>query len=273
MDPGLVPARRPLRDRLHARWRKSIFNPYHFEGRLLRARIAEVAPRLKGRLLDVGCGERPYRALFPGVTRYVGIEHLAACVNVDQRLSQSVKHVVSLIDAFAEGEHLPFRDESFDCCAAFEVLEHVPDPTHVVEEMHRVVKPGGMLLVTVPFVIELHQTPYDYRRFTTFGIRRLLEDRGFRVEALLARGNLAMVAGKVLAHWIYRLGGKTVKRDGAIKLRPWAAPLVLSMAAVVQLVFRGISRFSGDEGLCLGYVALARRVDRAARADSAPLDR
>lgn len=251
--------KRPFRDRLHARWRRSILNPYYLENRRLKERLAEVGGELRGRLLDVGCGERPHQDLFPNVERYIGIEHLGAVINVEASLEKSVAHVAGIIDAFAEGEHLPFRGESFDSCVAVEVLEHVPDPNPVVAEMFRVLRPGAPVVVTVPFAMELHQTPYDFRRFTVFGIRRLLEDHGFRVERILARGNFPAVAGRMMAHWLYRLGAKYTKRDGAVRMHRWAIPLVLPLCAFTLIVFDLISRMSRDETLCLGYVVLARK--------------
>ena len=249
---------RPLRDRIHAAWRRSILNPYHFDNKLLKGRIGELGGSLTGRMLDVGCGERPHAALFPNIDRYFGIEHLGAVINVEQSLAASVAHVRHIIDAFAEGERLPFRERSFDSCIAIEVLEHVPDPTLVVAEMRRVVKPGGAVMVTVPFVGELHQTPYDFRRFTIFGIEGLLRDHGFEIERTLARGNFTAVTGRVLAHWLYRLGAKFIKRDGAVRMHKWAIPLVLPLCALTLLVFNLLSRFSKDETLCLGYAVLAR---------------
>lgn len=258
-NPATPHPRPPLRKRLHALWRHSIFNPYRLDGLLLRGRIAELGPSLSGLMLDVGCGERPYAPLLPNVRRYVGIEHLAATINVEQRFAVSIASLNGIVDAFAGGEALPFRAASFDSLLCTEVLEHVPDPETVAAELARVLKPGGRALITVPFVGELHQTPYDFRRFTVFGIQSLLERHGFEVERLLARGNFAATAGRVLAHAIYRLGGKRVKRDGAVQLHLWAMPIVLPLCALVTLVFGFCARFTGDESLCLGYAVLARR--------------
>lgn len=254
---------RPLRDRLHALWRRSPMNPYRMDHRLLRASVVEFAPALSGRMLDVGCGERPYADCFPAITRYVGIEHLGAVTNVNARLSDSVAHVAQLVDAFADGSALPFRDASFDSILATEVLEHVPDADLVAREMARVLRDEGKALVTVPFVGELHQTPYDFRRFTRFGIARVLEDAGFEVLELRSRGNFLMTAGRCLAHAIYRLGGKYVKADGAVRMHRALIPIVLPIAALVLGIFGFLGRFSSDDSLCLGYAVLARKKTRS----------
>jgi len=236
-----------------------VFNPYYLDMKLLRDGIVGFAPRIEGRLLDVGCGERPYQPLFTNVTRYVGVEHLGAVQNIEPSLEHSVGHVAHLIDTFGEGENLPFRDGTFDSALCVEVLEHVPDPSRVVAEIRRVLKIGGALLVTVPFVGELHQIPFDFRRFTRFGLVSLLESNGFEVTELVTRGNFAVTAGRVLAHSIYRLGARELKNDGSIALSRLAMPLVLPLCALVQVVFGFFGRFSRDESLCLGYVAVARR--------------
>lgn len=251
-----------LKQRLHSMWRRSLLNPYRMDHILLRDSVAALAPALSGRMLDVGCGERPYASLFPGIVRYFGVEHLAAVVNVDQRLAKSVGHVAHLVDAFADGSALPFRDASFDSILATEVLEHVPDTDLVVREMARVLRDDGKVLVTVPFVGELHQTPYDFRRFTRFGIARVLEDAGFEVLELRSRGNFLMTAGRCLAHAIYRLGGKYVKADGAVRMHRFMIPIVLPLAALVLAIFGFLGRFSKDDSLCLGYAVLARRKPR-----------
>lgn len=216
-------------------------------------------------MLDVGCGERPYAKAFPNVSRYFGVEHLGAVINLDSGLATSVAHVRSLIDAFAEGERLPFLDRSFQSVIATEVLEHVMNPERVVAEMSRVIQDGGLLLVSVPFVIELHQVPYDFRRYTVFGLRQLLEGADFEVIELVTRGNFVTTAGRVMAHAIYRLGAQRVKSDGAVKLRPWLIPIVLPLVAVVQALANLFGRFTSDDSLCMGYVALARRRPRTAR--------
>lgn len=258
LRPVLSPAKPPIRARVHARWRRSFLNPYFIDLKLLRGRITELKDEMRGRLLDVGCGERPYQAMFD-VERYVGIEHLGAVINVSSRLEDYVGHVAHLVDSFADGERLPFRDEVFDSALCIEVLEHVRAPEMVAEEMFRVLRPGGAALIAVPFVGELHQTPFDYRRYTTFGIRLLLEDAGFQVEQVLARGNFLATAGRVLAHAIYRLGAKRLNNDGSVTMRKWAMPLVLPLCGLTLSLFGLAAKFSKDETLCLGYVVLARK--------------
>jgi len=83
------------------------------------------------------------------------------------------------VDVVASADALPLPDGSFDLVLTTQVLEHVADPSGVLAETARVLRPGGALHLTVPLVWEMHELPYDYRRFTTVGLQALLEDAGF----------------------------------------------------------------------------------------------
>lgn len=245
--------------RVRGLWKKSVFNPFHLDRVVLRQSLGEFSTALQGRVLDVGCGDKPYRTLFPGAAHYVGIEHPAAVVHQDERAGRTFRHLVGIIDAFSDAAEIPFRDASFDACLCTEVLEHVPDPDRVLREIQRVLRPGGVLLVTVPFVGELHETPFDFRRFTSFGLRQSLERAGFAIERLRSRGNFPVTAAQVVSHALYRLGAREVQRDGAVHIHPLAAVVVLPLCAAVQTAARPFLRLSRDDALCLGYAALARK--------------
>jgi SAM-dependent methyltransferase len=124
-----------------------------------------------GRILDVGCGTRPYEGLFASWD-YVGID-----VEESGRAGE-LKHV----DRYFDGRSIPFEDGSFDAVMCTEVLEHCVDPVALTAEMHRVLRPGGGAVITVPFMWGEHEIPYDFRRYSINGISQLLEAAGFVVE-------------------------------------------------------------------------------------------
>lgn len=144
-------------------------NPFYHARRGLYCAIAEMAPRLEGRLLDVGCGRKPYQRLFR-VSDYVGLE-----------LDTPENRVSKQADYYYDGETFPFCDESFDGVICNQVLEHVFTPERFLAEIRRVLKPGGKLLLTVPFVWDEHEQPWDYARYSSFGLKHLLENNGFVV--------------------------------------------------------------------------------------------
>ena len=91
------------------------------------------------------------------------------------------------VDLFCDGHDLPFQDSVFDAVVTTAVLEHVLYPERVVEEIHRVLKTGGLLYSEIPFMQQVHEGAYDFTRYTLSGHRRLLN--GFeQIEAGMVAG-------------------------------------------------------------------------------------
>ena len=122
------------------------------------------------KVLDVGCGERIYEHIFPG-SEYIGID-----VEVSGRSPEYKKP-----DKYFNGFDIPFPDKTFDVILCTEVIEHCSSPEKLVKEIYRVLKPNGELLLTVPFIWGEHEAPYDFRRYTSWGVQRLLKDTGFKI--------------------------------------------------------------------------------------------
>ena len=139
-------------------WLGVVINPFYFSLIELSRAMTELAPRLQHRLLDVGCGTKPYRELF-NVDSYIGLD-------IDAEVSRKR----GVADYFYDGTSFPFPDASFDSLLCNQVLEHVFNPDEFVQEMNRVLKPDGKLLLTVPFVWDEHEQPYDYARYSSFGL-------------------------------------------------------------------------------------------------------
>jgi SAM-dependent methyltransferase len=150
-------------------WLGIFVNPFYFARVGLRDAMAEFSPRLSGQLIDVGCGSKPYRSLFT-VDAYIGLD-------IDSEISRQR----GIADQLYDGNAFPFPDGSFDSALCSQVLEHVFNPNDFLAEIARVLKPGGKLLLTVPFVWDEHEQPYDYARYSSFGLRALLEKQGFKV--------------------------------------------------------------------------------------------
>jgi SAM-dependent methyltransferase len=121
-------------------------------------------------VLDVGCGLRPYEDLFEHCT-YIGID-----VDASGRTEREKR-----ADRLFDGVQIPYEDARFDAVFCTQVLEHALEPEALLRDIHRVLRVGGRLLVTVPFMWGEHEPPFDFRRFSSFGIRRVIEAAGFRV--------------------------------------------------------------------------------------------
>ena len=102
----------------------------------------------------------------------------------------------SRLDAFADLESLPFKDSSFDRILCIVVLEHSSEPGRVIEEFGRVLAAGGTVHLVVPQMWEEHQRPHDYFRFTSNGIRYLMERAGFRVSRIEPVGGFFWMLGR-----------------------------------------------------------------------------
>ena len=263
---SVLSKRRSWMQRLHAWQRRTPLNPYWLDMRHLNAAVEHLAPRARGRMLDVGVGERPYGELFSRhVDRYYGLEYPPVVFgNLNPDLWDYIHVVHGIIDVFGDGQELPVATASCDTVLSLEVLEHVPFPERCVAEMARVLRPGGRLLLTVPFTAPLHQLPYDFRRFTPRGLEELLARHGLEAEEIRPRGNVASAAGSTLSQYLLRhWAAKARKHDGSIVMSKWRGLLTLPFIALTQGFFALMERFAKDDALCLGYTVVARKVEEA----------
>jgi SAM-dependent methyltransferase len=121
--------------------------------------------RLEGRVLDVGGGRRArYRKLLPQDLDYES-------VNIDPQIEPTY--------LVGPGERFPIADASYDICLSLNTLEHVYDARFLLDEMHRVLAPGGAAYLTVPFIFRIHGHPDDYFRGTPSWWRESLLRSGF----------------------------------------------------------------------------------------------
>ena len=123
-------------------------------------------------VLDAGAGRAPYRALFAHA-RYETADFLAV---------KGKKYVQP--DYVCDLAQIPVADARFDHVLLTQVLEHIPEPSVVLRELHRVLKPAGTLWLTAPLFYAEHEKPYDFFRYTRFGMRHLLDGAGFEVEEI-----------------------------------------------------------------------------------------
>ena len=198
-------------------------------------------PFASGSLLDYGCGGKPYEALFSsGITNYTAADVAVAAGS----------HVDILIEP---NRQLPITDGAFDTVLSTQTLEHVPDPSFYLAEAARVLKPGGRLILTAPMFWRHYESPYDFTRFTKYGIQNLLNEAGFHIVKLDACGGI--VAGIAQAV----LDGMADKG----KIYPSFNRLVNRFAGWLDRKYR-------DEDLAILWMALAEKVDTSSRKFSLP---
>jgi SAM-dependent methyltransferase len=157
--------------------------------------VRKHASRLNGRVLDIGCGIKPYREIIGKYcTEYIGLDHPATL------------HGLREVEVVGDALGLPFGGESFDSVVSFQVMEHVREPQLFLSEAYRVMKRGGTALLTTPFMWGEHEQPHDYYRYTRYGLRYLVEKAGFEVIAIEPGTGYWSTAALRFNYWLNRFG-------------------------------------------------------------------
>lgn len=222
-------------------WLGIIVNPFYLARAGLRDGMVEFAPKCTGSLLDVGCGSKPYRSLFD-VESYVGLD-------IDSEGTRKR----GIADHLYDGSTFPFSDASFDSALCNQVLEHVFNPDKFIGEIARVLKRGGKLLLTVPFVWDEHEQPYDYARYSSFGLQALLEKQGFRILQHKKLGADASIIFQLTNAYFYKI---TQRLPGVLNLL--FIIFVMSWINLMGILFRRLLPDNPD--LFLDHVVLAEKV-------------
>jgi SAM-dependent methyltransferase len=217
--------------------------------------VQSLARGMAGDVLDVGCGSQPFRHLLSDKCRYRGIDSAQAQVDFGPRFPDTT---------YFDGDQWPVGNESVDYVLSTETMEHVVDSAAFLSEAHRCLRPGGQIILTIPFAARWHFIPHDYWRFTPSALEWLLTRAGFRDASVHARGNAVTVAAyKVMTVILTASLGRETPGSSlsagrliARLLGIIAFPLVPLMAVVGQFSLLGEG---GDD--CLGYTVIARRPD------------
>ncbi len=198
----------------------------------------------RGTLLEVGCGDQPYRSLVPAECRYVGIDQGGM---KDEFGMGSNKEII-----LYSGAVFPCSDDAFDSLFHTEVLEHVFNYREFLLECRRVLKPEGEMMFTVPFQARFHFAPHDYFRYTPSALQAVLKDAGFKEIQIAPRGtDITVAAYKAVAvffRWAY--GGL-----GSKLLFFVTSPLTLLLLTLAHI---SILWRLGSPDDCLGYSVKAK---------------
>jgi SAM-dependent methyltransferase len=166
--------------------------PVHFQS--LERELEPVVDYLSGHMLDAGCGSRDIEPF----ARARGVRRITRY----DIASEDPDVVIGPL------EDMPFPDGSFDAALCNAVLEHVEDAERAMREIARVVRPGGYIVVAVPFLQPYHPCPGDYRRFTADGLAQLGRDAGLDDVVVLPVHSLAQTLGWILWEYAREKGGR-----------------------------------------------------------------
>lgn len=147
------------------------FHPGYWVRVRIDAALASHAKLAHGVLLDIGCGNKPFEKIFePFIDSYIGLEY-----------SPESGYRGNKADFCGDAAFLPLADESIDTIICTEVMEHVPNPEKTVEEFYRVLRPGGTVITTAPFVYPVHDA-FDFFRYSPDGLAAIMKRQGLTVE-------------------------------------------------------------------------------------------
>jgi len=216
-----------------AHWRTVFTNPAYIARRGLEESISAYVRQLNlagnGIWLDVGCGSKPYERLF-NVERYIGMD-----IEQSGHPAESKR-----FDILYDGEKFPIETASIDGVICTQVLEHAKLPERLISEIERVLKPGGTLILTAPFFWPEHEQPYDFTRFSSFGLVNLLESKGFHIlEYRKTTGSIEAIAQAFSAYIINNLG---------LRLSGWNRLVTLLLCAPIQIAGLLMQRILPDKG-------------------------
>lgn len=230
---------------LHQMYRPSfwafLINPFYITRRGLMFKLASVGKQIRGRTLDVGCGTRPYADLF-NATEYVGLE-----------LDTPSSRARATADVYYDGGRFPFDDGTFSSVVSNQVLEHVPHTGQFLDEVYRMLRVDGMLLLTAPFIWDEHEQPNDYLRYSSFGIKALLEQHNFEVISQHKSVNDIRAVFQMLILYIHK---KTCTSNAYVNL----LSTVMFMAPFTALAGGLALLLPRNDDLYLDNVVLARKL-------------
>lgn len=147
-----------------------------------------------GVLLDYGCGGQTYRKLLePKVTRYIG---------ADVATAANTKLDIELLPH----QPVPLSNCSVDTILANQTLEHVPDTDFYLQECNRLLRPGGILILSAPMQWRHHEVPYDFFRFTKYGLIEVLTRNGFEVSKMTSTGGVYSLLGQIFLNHLAERG-------------------------------------------------------------------
>jgi ubiquinone/menaquinone biosynthesis C-methylase UbiE len=193
---------------------------------------------LSGNLIDIGCGTKPYKEMLsPFIERHIGVDH------------EATFHNKSNVDLFGTAYDIPADDETFDTAICTAVLEHLEEPEQALRECHRLLKPGGTAIYSVPFIWHLHEEPRDFYRYTKYGLKYLFEKTGFEVLQITPLSGFWITFGQLFVYNIYRFN------RGPLRY----IPVIPALGLVIQGTSYILDRIDKSTQWTWMYMVVARK--------------
>jgi len=226
----------------------SYFSPIKIARENIKRAMCEVAPKYaRGKLIDMGCGTKPYESIFKKhVDSYFGVDYPdTASVNYGEKTKA---------DHCADCTETGLDPDSFDTLLSTQAMEHVFDTKKFIAECYRLLKTGGKGIFTIPFLWQCHAEPYDYHRFTKYAIDSLFKEGGFKVLELktLEGAYAALMQATIVSLY-------TIKKGDNFFLK--VAKKLRNFLMIPASNWKGLNLdkvFQNDK-LCINYLAVVEK--------------
>ncbi len=243
----------------------SLFNYCFLSYYYLIKEIKKNAHFAKGTLLDVGCGSSPFQNYFLNhIEKYLKHEHPEA-------VKENIKY-----DFLSELPKVNAPDSSIDTVISFSVLEHVSEPFETLKEFKRILKPGGIFIISVPQYWHLHEEPHDYLRFTKYILKQKINTLGFEIVYMNGIGKSFALVGQAFCNAIILLfdlnhvknifnflSGKKIPDVGkSVLYAIYKSPLILLsiiLIPIINTLFLILDKTLGSPRDTIGYFVIARK--------------
>ncbi len=218
-------------------------DPYYLTYKFLFTELkAAIDKYATGKVLDIGCGNKPYKGFFENRTEsYTGCD-----------IIQSDRNEVDII---CPATNIPLPENTMDTVFSTQVIEHVAEHGKLLSEAFRILKPGGYLILSGPMHWEHHEIPFDFFRFTRYGFEYLLQKEGFINLRINPCGGKWALTGQVLLNSTRSaLAKKSLKRKFFKALFS-----VFLMKYLINIVFGWLDNRDSDDAACLNFVVVAQK--------------
>lgn len=225
-------------------------SPYFLIRYYLRRDIRYFTKKYKfeGRILDFGCGQKPYGHLF-GNSEYVGTDFRDFSRSRD---FPDKKPDFYFDEKYSKDFRLPFGEESFDNSVSFQVLEHHPEPEKMISEMVRVIRKGGLILISSPFIYALHEEPRDYQRLTHHKLKEFFKKNDCEIIETKKQGGFFSTVSMLANEQLNFFAAKS-------KMNYFLACIIYPPFLVFQYTSLLIDIFFKSEKVFINYAILAKK--------------
>lgn len=222
---------------LHPQW---IANRYHA---ISRRNLNELR---SCKILDIGSGDSDYTVLLHSSNSIFCLDYPVT----NQRYQKAP-------DIFGNACALPVADESVDVVLLLEVLEHIGEDRKAINSAKNALKRGGKLYLSLPFMYPIHDAPYDYKRFTIYGVRYILKENGFRILKEIKHGNSLVTVLQLMNLSLLEIIRDTGKKNQLVGLAVLA--LFYPVCILLNFVAWPLLYLRWNSASCLGYFVIAER--------------